>query len=345
MKLTLIAVFLLGFSFFAENAVACSCGAHPTVEKAIDNAEYVFVGTATKTLKPATKQSSMFENTITNFTVIHSFKGGLTDNVELTYDGSRSSCGIRFEKQRPHLVFAYKSGDGRLHTSMCSKDYSYTDLHYLLFLTLGWNTENPSIHLEQEWQRENKLRKLANDPWDMRSSTMSCSKNNLMDYASVIERGDMLAANLFKQIDGLSANEKFAYAVKFYESNDKKLPAQQRGAATLSLIKLAADQGSPTAMNELGYSLISCSFGVQQDISYGVELIKMAAKQADRLAIYNLGRMYMAGLGVEQSPILGLAHFQQCLALGYDECGVEIEKYNFMKNNALEIAKYKSSDG
>jgi len=49
----------------------------------------------------------------------------------------------------------------------------------------------------------------------------------------------------------------------------------------------------------------------------------------------------MTGSGVEKSQVTCLKCPQ---ALGIDECGVEVETYNFMKEKAAEIAKYKASD-
>lgn len=83
------------------------------------------------------------------------------------------------------------------------------------------------------------------------------------------------------------------YAFDVASNYPKKISKQERDKVTLYLLKHAAEQGSVSAMNEIGVSLLDCSLNVQQDLLSAKIWFDKAIKGGDLYASYNRARMYL----------------------------------------------------
>jgi TPR repeat protein len=76
----------------------------------------------------------------------------------------------------------------------------------------------------------------------------------------------------------------------------------QSNEKAFSYFKLAADQGSPTAQNEVAY-LYAAGKGTPQSYEKALYYYQLAAFQNVSSAQYNLGLMYAKGLGTKQNEV------------------------------------------
>lgn len=78
----------------------------------------------------------------------------------------------------------------------------------------------------------------------------------------------------------------------------------------------AAEQGDPSAQDNLGYAY-QHGQGVKQDYAAAMKWYKMAADQHDASAINNLGAMFAEGQGVSKNPETAVGMYRQAADLGY----------------------------
>ncbi|MCA1815203.1 MAG: hypothetical protein LC746_02120 [Acidobacteria bacterium] len=100
----------------AAAAATCACAESPTVSKAKDRAEAVFVGTVVESHREMTAQG--FEWRV-RLRVEQTWKGATDDEIVIYTLGD---CALTFETGKKYLVFARRQdGRGRLVTDTCMK--------------------------------------------------------------------------------------------------------------------------------------------------------------------------------------------------------------------------------
>ena len=133
------------------------------------------------------------------------------------------------------------------------------------------------------------------------ASGASCTNEALQPLTKMMTLKSVNWTVLDQQIEGLSGEEKFnAAASTAVTATPENTLAN---AAVMYVMLSAARDGSALAMNELGMSLLTCQYGVGQDLSEARSWFKKAVEAGDDYAMLNLGRMYLrgeAGSGSEQ---------------------------------------------
>lgn len=111
-------------SFFPLVSHACSCVNNPVPITAMDNAEAVFVGKVLK-VKQERKQKGIIGaieyRDVNLFEVEKTWKGIEQSQIMIYDNGHDESCGFVFEEGKSYIIYAYKSKDGDLYTSYCSR--------------------------------------------------------------------------------------------------------------------------------------------------------------------------------------------------------------------------------
>ena len=81
--------------------------------------------------------------------------------------------------------------------------------------------------------------------------------------------------------------------------------------AAVRLYRQAAQGGEVKALNRVALMYYRGESGVAQDYPEAARLFDLAAEQGDRNALFNLGKLYLAGEGVEQDPARAMSYFKQ----------------------------------
>ena len=87
------------------------------------------------------------------------------------------------------------------------------------------------------------------------------------------------------------------------------------------LIKTAADQNLPDALNELG-GMYGKGIGVEANRGISITYYEQAAELNHPLAIFNLGVIFINADGVERDIEKGVSYFVRGAELGDEECKV-----------------------
>ncbi len=162
-------------------------------------------------------------------------------------------------------------------------------------------------------------------------SGASCTHEALQPLTKMMTLKSVNWTVLDQQIDGLSGEEKFNVAASTAVTATPENTLAN--AAVMYVMLSAARDGSALAMNELGMSLLTCQYGVGQDLSEARSWFKKAVEAGDDYAMLNLGRMYLrgeAGSGSEQKNTKqGLLLIERCAKAGNDNC---VELMNIYEN-------------
>jgi len=107
--------------FAATDSLACSCAPfsddlQTAVALAYERADVVFLG---KAGSKRYQQGSIAGSHETVFNVEDSWKGLTRDGIRVRTNNSGAACGFRFNKRTRYLVFAYKTKDKILSTTIC----------------------------------------------------------------------------------------------------------------------------------------------------------------------------------------------------------------------------------
>jgi TPR repeat protein len=94
-------------------------------------------------------------------------------------------------------------------------------------------------------------------------------------------------------------------------------PAGGYQAAGRRLLQVAAARGSPEAQNEIGLAYLEGDFGISADDHQALRWFRLADRGGDRVATYNLARMYYAGRGVARSAGAAKAALWKSARRGY----------------------------
>ena len=114
-------------------------------------------------------------------------------------------------------------------------------------------------------------------------------------------------------------------AIEFAENLDIELPARTRDRIVMFQFKLAAEQGSPIAMNEIGNSLLHCYQHVDQNLEDALWWLERAAANGDDYAMRSMAKMHILGMtDIEQSRAVAEELLLKCAELGNEECLADI---------------------
>ena len=114
-------------------------------------------------------------------------------------------------------------------------------------------------------------------------------------------------------------------AIEFAENLDIELPARTRDRIVMFQFKLAAEQGSPIAMNEIGNSLLHCYQHVDQNLEDALRWLERAAANGDDYAMRSMAKMHILGMtDIEQPRAVAEELLLKCAELGNEECLADI---------------------
>jgi len=125
-RLLLTALLVAGGLVFVVpgRAMACSCSSPPPFEKAVKQADAVFVGEVASS-DPVDGRRRFTGITVDglvsySFAVEEVVAGDVGSGVEVISHSSGATCGFPFQEGNRYVVFAYE-GEGRLETNLCSR--------------------------------------------------------------------------------------------------------------------------------------------------------------------------------------------------------------------------------
>lgn len=91
----------------------------------------------------------------------------------------------------------------------------------------------------------------------------------------------------------------------------------------------SADSGFSLAQTEVGNTYFTGSDFVEKDEKKGILYYEKSAKQKDVLAIYQLGKAFEKGLGVEINLKKALEYYKSSCELGFDQGGYECGRFYY----------------
>lgn len=119
------------------------------------------------------------------------------------------------------------------------------------------------------------------------------------------------------------------YAFNLHSENVDDIPHKDLTKIIMYLIKLAAEQGSASAMNEIGASLLYCYQDVQQDTELARRWLEKAADAGDAFAMKSLAFMHVLGMTGEASGReKAVEMLEKCSMLDADACSKELYALN-----------------
>ncbi len=81
--------------------------------------------------------------------------------------------------------------------------------------------------------------------------------------------------------------------------------------AAMRLYRRSAEGGNIEALNRVALMHYRGEAGVIQDYAQAARLFRLAAEQGDRNALFNLGKLYFEGKGVEKDPAQAISYYRQ----------------------------------
>ena len=156
-----------------------------------------------------------------------------------------------------------------------------------------------------------------------------CSKSDLKpitDFWVKSETKNTLLEHIFIRYSGEELAE---YVFEYFAPVQNDLPKIEKDFAIMALLKRAAEQGSASAMNEIGASLLYCYQGVQQDVGVAIEWLNKAAEAGDGMAMRTIASLHLANsIGLESSKYEALNLLEQCSKISPEDC---LEEYQTLK--------------
>lgn len=164
-----------------------------------------------------------------------------------------------------------------------------------------------------------------------------CGKSELAPIEEIWAQSQNENATL-ENIYAKYSGDKLAEFV--FENNNEfedKIPDIEVDLATMLILKHAAEQGSAAAMNEIGYSLLHCNQGLEQDVDAAEKWLNQAAKAGDPMAMRSLASMYLANLIASESPkTVALTLLEQCTKVSPEICSEDFQALNAFIKPAAE---------
>jgi hypothetical protein len=116
----LLALAALALAAAAPRALACSCAPPGEPRAELAAADAVFAG---RVVSVEPQEAAAFPRLAVRFALKAVWKGlPEGDEATLTTAADSAACGYHFEEGEEYLVYAYRSDDGDLTTSLCSRN-------------------------------------------------------------------------------------------------------------------------------------------------------------------------------------------------------------------------------
>ena len=136
-----------------------------------------------------------------------------------------------------------------------------------------------------QFEVNNSIRLLSN--W-MNLSDFGCKQEGLQSLDAKSKLSPELADKFDDKIDGLNADALAEYSFDLHDSLRGEFDSDEIDKVILYLLQLAANQGSDTAMNEIGASLFFCYQGIQQNVTEAQIWFERARALGNDLVYINL---------------------------------------------------------
>lgn len=107
----------------ARTAAACSCVPPPPPERAVEQADAVFIGTV---IGIEQEGGEVERGYVVRLRVDRHVKGAQRQEVTIRTAGSSAACGYYFREGKQYLVYA-NAVEGHLHTTLCSRTARVAD--------------------------------------------------------------------------------------------------------------------------------------------------------------------------------------------------------------------------
>jgi hypothetical protein len=117
-KLLAAAVVVLALPFFPSRAFACSCAGGTPLCQSFWQADAVFSGEVLSFGR--TEREQPLSSRVARVAVVRAWRGQVSGTVEVLTGADSASCGYSFRPGTQYLIYAYRTKDGALTTSICS---------------------------------------------------------------------------------------------------------------------------------------------------------------------------------------------------------------------------------
>jgi hypothetical protein len=151
-----------------------------------------------------------------------------------------------------------------------------------------------------------------------------CQSDNLEPIEKVWTLSETEKFKLAVVLETHSGEELALYTINYAEGPGSEIPTRTRDKILMFLFERAAAQGSATAMNEIGASLLYCYQHVQQDAKAAQNWLEKAALGGDTLAMKSLALMHLSGMTETINPSQEAVRLlEQCSRLDAELCSDE----------------------
>jgi len=142
--------------------------------------------------------------------------------------------------------------------------------------------------------------------WIKTDLFLNCQSTNLEPIERKWELPQKAKAKAAYILGNYQGEELAQYVYENFGSLTEGGSETEEHEATLFLLKLAFDQGSVSAANEIGAALLFCSLGVEQNVSRARNFLEKAAGKGDAYSMKSLALIYLLGL-MEDAPAIDKA--------------------------------------
>ena len=113
--------------------------------------------------------------------------------------------------------------------------------------------------------------------------------------------------------------------IEFSENLDIEIAPRARDQITMFQFKIAAEQNSSIAMNEIGSSLLHCYQHVEQNLEDALWWLEKAASNGDDYAMRSIANMHLLGMtDVAQPRRMARELLIRCAKLGNEDCVADV---------------------
>ncbi len=132
--------------------------------------------------------------------------------------------------------------------------------------------------------------------WLGSDSYSKCSADDLEPIEKIWALPETEKAKLAAVLEAYTGEDLALYAIDYANNMGSESSAEAQNKIIMYLFKRAALQGSATAMNEIGASLLYCLQNVRQDTAAALYWLEKAARAGDARAMRSLAAMHLSGM-------------------------------------------------
>lgn len=116
------------------------------------------------------------------------------------------------------------------------------------------------------------------------------------------------------------------------------ISSRQLSAEGLRLLRAASAKGESSSSNEIGNAYLSGEYGMPQNSAEAHRWLLKSTADGDDIGPFNVARMYLGGLGIEQSTDVGMRYLYLSAQRGYWPARCTLIELNERKNVFIRIA-------